>query len=249
MRLTFLVALLGLSVIGACGRETDSPKARIVPGEVFYFPDAPISAEGFETLYETQQRFRFTIPKQWKLMQSTQLWMIEEDGSRVELESSLDGGLSNTSDDRENLIVARQFNIADPAILISLTLLNFSGESDNTQSGLHAFTFAPEFEQSTQEFQRSVENQFGSDPSVIEYLWSDGGVQKHGDWMCTFYVMDTVMVSGVENTHTSMYCPAGAKTINVIGIIARENKDVVLRDISSFVASMDVTEADWIGVE
>lgn len=179
-------------------------------------------------------------------MQSTEIWMVEDDSPRVKLENTLDSKFSNFSNGQEQLLIARQYNIVDPAMLVSVSLLRHSDKQSNTQSGLAEFTLHPEFEQRTQEYQRDILKRFDGDPRLLEYTWVDGGVGEYGDWMCTFHIIDTTMADGVENTHLSLICPAGARTIKLIGIITRENRDTVLSEISKFVASMDVTETNWM---
>ena len=249
MRAIIFITLLGLSLVTACGREAEISEDHDASGQVSYIPNATVRTVGFDTVYKTEHGFSFTVPKEWVLMQSTNLWAIQEDGTRAKLEGSLDAKFSNVSDDYEQLLVARQFLITDPATLVSISLLTHSGETNNTQSGLKAFTLDPEFDQSTEEFRRRIEDQYENDSAFIERTWIDGGVQKFGDWLCKFYVMDFSDVSGEEKTDLWLDCPNGAKTINVIGITTRENRNRAFSEISRFIASMDASDTDWVDAD
>ena len=139
---SFSVSLCTL-IVGcnaAYDAETDARKQRL---KFSIFQKQLYGSVGVDTSYTTADNFRFVVPKEWRMLQSSALWSIDENGGQREVPSSLEPRFSELPGKAEQLLIARQFNITDPALVVSLSLIRSPQTDTGTQQGLREYVNSP----------------------------------------------------------------------------------------------------------
>lgn len=245
LRVFFSISVSLCTLIVGCNAAYDEEPTRETTTEVFYFPEATVRSVGVDTSYKTVDNFRFVVPKEWRMLQSSALWSIDKNGDPREVPSSLEPRFSELPGEAEQLLIARQFNIMDPALVVSLSLIRSPQTDTGTQQSLREYVNSPEYLSDTEQFRIDVMESFEGNSDQAKVSWIDGGAKYYGEWICLFSEVRLRGSDGADQVSSQISCPAGARVVQVNTIISFSNADVVRDEISKFIASMDVSSTDW----
>lgn len=245
LRALFSVFIFICTLVSGCSVDTDREATPTVTTEAFYLPDATLSSVGVDRTYDTVESFQFVVPKEWLVLQSTELISVDEGGRRIEIPNNLESRILGELDESELVFIARQFNLTDPVLLVSLSLTPKVSGDGETQQRLREYVQSSDYLSDTEQFRNHVLGPLERKPDLIDYSWVDGGAKRYGDWLCLFHEVEMQWANGTEQIYSLITCPAGARSIRVAALISLKNVDAVRGQISRFVGSMDVSSTDW----